>query len=31
MTSVFLPYARGDDEPLVRRLRDDLGAAGFDV
>ncbi len=30
-TSVFLSYARGDDEPFVRRLYDDLTAAGFDV
>src|SRR6516164_4288786 len=31
MTSVFLSYARGDDEAFVKRLRDDLTAAGFDV
>ena len=28
---VFLSYARGDDEPFVRRLYDDLTKAGFDV
>ena len=28
---VFLSYARGDDEPFVRRLHDDLSARGFDV
>lgn len=28
---VFLSYARGDDEPFVRRLHDDLTAAGFTV
>jgi tetratricopeptide (TPR) repeat protein len=31
MASVFLSYARADDEPFVRRLCDDLTAAGFDV
>ncbi|HQX50730.1 MAG TPA: toll/interleukin-1 receptor domain-containing protein [Planctomycetaceae bacterium] len=31
MTTVFLSYARGDDEPFVRQLYDDLTAAGFDV
>ena len=31
MISLFLSYARGDDEPFVRRLYDDLTAAGFDV
>ena len=31
MTSIFLSYSRDDDEPFVRRLRDDLIAAGFDV
>ena len=31
MTSIFLSYARGDDEPFVRRLYDDLTAAGFTV
>ncbi len=31
MTSLFLSYARDDDEPFVRRLYDDLIAAGFDV
>jgi len=31
MTSVFLSYARGDDELFVRRLCDDLTAAEFDV
>lgn len=29
--SVFLSYARGDDEPFVRRLYCDLVAMGFDV
>jgi hypothetical protein len=31
MARIFLSYARADDEPFVRRLRDDLVAAGFDV
>ena len=31
MTSIFLSYARGDDEPFVRRLCADLTAAGFTV
>ena len=31
MTSIFLSYARGDDEPFVSRLYDDLTAAGFTV
>ena len=31
MTSIFLSYARGDDESFVKRLHDDLTAAGFDV
>lgn len=31
MTEVFLSYARGDDEPFVKRLHNDLTAAGFDV
>jgi TIR domain len=31
MIKVFLSYARGDDEPFVRRLYDDLKAHGFDV
>ena len=31
MTTVFLSYARGDDEPFVRQLYDDLTAAAFDV
>jgi len=31
VTSVFLSYARGDDEPFVARLYRDLCAAGFDV
>lgn len=31
MTSVFLSYARSDDEPFVRRLYEDLTARGFDV
>ena len=30
-TRVFLSYARGDDEPFVRRLHDDLKAEGFTV
>ena len=30
-TRVFLSYARGDDEPFVRRLHDDLTAAGFQI
>ncbi len=30
-TSLFLSYARGDDEPFVRRLYEDLSAACFDV
>lgn len=29
--SVFLSYARADDEPFVERLRDDLVAAGVEV
>lgn len=31
MTTIFLSYARGDDEPFVRRLYDDLTAHGFKV
>lgn len=31
MTKIFLSYARGDDEPFVRKLYDDLKIAGFDV
>jgi len=31
MTSIFLSYARDDDEPFVRRLHHDLVAAGFRV
>lgn len=31
MTSIFLSYARDDDESFVRRLYDDLTAHGFDV
>lgn len=31
MTSIFLSYARGDDEAFVRRLYADLNKAGFDV
>ena len=31
MTSVFLSYARADDEPFIRRLCDDLTTAGFTV
>jgi hypothetical protein len=30
-TRVFLSYARGDDEPFVRRLHADLAQAGFTV
>ena len=29
--SIFLSYARGDDEPFVARLHADLTARGFDV
>lgn len=28
---IFISYARGDDEPFVRRLHADLTAAGFQV
>ncbi len=28
---IFLSYARGDDEPFVRRLYEDLKARCFDV
>jgi WD40 repeat protein len=31
MTSVFLSYARADDESFVRRLHDDLCSQGFSV
>ncbi len=31
MTTIFLSYARGDDEPFVRRLYEDLKAHGFKV
>jgi WD40 repeat protein len=31
MTSIFLSYARHDDEPFVHRLHADLAKAGFDV
>jgi WD40 repeat protein len=31
MTSIFLSYARGDDEPFVHRLYEDLSARGFEV
>jgi hypothetical protein len=31
MISIFLSYARGDDEPFVRRLYVDLTAHNFDV
>jgi len=31
MTSIFLSYARDDDEPFVRRLYEDLTANGFAV
>lgn len=31
MTSIFLSYARGDDEGFVRKLYHDLSARGFDV
>jgi WD40 repeat protein len=30
-SKLFLSYARGDDEPFVRRLYDDLQSAEFDV
>jgi hypothetical protein len=31
ITTIFLSYARGDDEPFVRRLYEDLKAHGFKV
>ena len=31
MISLFLSYARNDDEPFARRLYDDLKSRGFDV
>ncbi len=31
MVSVFLSYARSDDEPFARRLYEDLSERGFDV
>jgi hypothetical protein len=31
MTSIFLSYARDDDEAFVKRLYTDLTKAGFDV
>ncbi len=31
MTEIFLSYARGDDEPFVGHLYDDLTASGFTV
>jgi hypothetical protein len=31
ITTIFLSYARGDDEPFVRRLYEDLKAHGFNV
>jgi len=31
MTRIFLSYSRGDDEPFVRRLYNDLQQAGFQV
>src|SRR5262249_47410235 len=31
MSTLFLSYARGDDEPFVERLYHDLTARGFDV
>jgi WD40 repeat protein len=31
VSTLFLSYARSDDEPFVRRLYGDLTAAGFDV
>jgi len=31
MTTIFLSYARGDDEPFARRLYEDLTRRGFDV
>jgi hypothetical protein len=31
MTSIFLSYARSDDEAFVKRLHADLTKAGFDA
>ncbi len=31
MSTLFLSYARSDDEPFVKRLYDDLSAHGFDI
>src|SRR5262245_26154759 len=31
MTDIFLSYARGDDQPFVKRLYEDLIAHGFTV
>ena len=31
MSSIFLSFARGDDEAFVRRLHGDLTNAGFEV
>lgn len=31
LPTIFLSYARGDDEPFVRRLKEDLTARGFEV
>lgn len=31
MTKLFLSYARGDDQPFVYRVHDDLTRAGFDT
>ncbi|HMF36346.1 MAG TPA: TIR domain-containing protein [Isosphaeraceae bacterium] len=31
MSTLFLSYARGDDEPFVKRLYYDLSARGFSV
>ncbi len=30
-TNIFLSYARGDDEPFVKRLHADLSTAGFNI
>lgn len=31
MTTIFLSYARDDDEPFAKRLYEDLTSRGFDV
>jgi len=31
MSTIFLSYARGDDEPFAKRLYQDLSAHGFSV